>query len=152
MTYFCIGIFLLPFLKLSRCDIFLHWYFPVAIFKVENLRYDGFYSGIFILKTWGDVTYLQTRDDTSIKAPRRRQTICQICHKSAAFRFCRISLGIFHIFWRHIFLDTKKYGLLDFADAISCHWFFHNFNSKGWRSCAKEQAESKELHCHCTRL
>ena len=50
---------------------------------------------------------MQTRDDTSIKAPLRRQTICQICHKSAAFRFCRILLGIFHI-CGDIFFWIKK--------------------------------------------
>ena len=72
-----------------------------------------FCIGIFLLpffwlKTWGDVTYLQTCDDTSIKAPLRRQTICQICHKSAAFRFCRILLGIFHICGDIIFWIKKS--------------------------------------------
>ena len=76
------------------------------------------------------MTYLQTRDDTSIKAPLRRQTICQICHKSAAFRFCSILLRIFHI-CGDIFFWIKKCGLLDFADAVSCHRFFHNYISKG---------------------
>ena len=61
---FYVVIFLTEILR--RCDIFLQWYFPVNIFKIEKLRSWGdvtyFCIGIFMLpffslKTWGNVTH-----------------------------------------------------------------------------------------------
>ena len=164
-----LGFFLLPFLKLRRCDVFalvfscchfLSWadvtYFCIGIFLLQFLKlkiWDMTYFciGIFILKTWGDVTYLQTRDDTSIKAPLRRQTICQICHKRSAFIFCRILLGIFHI-CGDIFFWIKKVWFAWFCWCCFLPSIFSQLHLKRFKSCANEQAESKELHCHCTRL
>ena len=125
MTYFCIGIFLLPFLKL----------------KIWDMTY--FCIGIFILKTWGDVTYLQTRDDTSIKAPLRRQTICQICHKSAAFRFCRILLGIFHI-CGDIFFWIKKVWFAWFCWCCFLPSIFSQFHFKRLEILCKKNRQSQK--------
>ena len=147
-----IDIFLSPFLKLSRCDIFLHWYFPVAIFKVENLRYDVFLHWHFYFENLRrcDV-FADARWHFNKGAASPPNHLSDLSQKRSV-QILQNFAGNLSYLWRHIFLDKKSMVCLILLMLFLAIDFFTISFQKVGGLVQKEKAESKDLHCHCTRL